>query len=57
MSVQLVPADDSRLKSENLMDLIGDESNVSMDSNDIDTLATGLGAPDQDALDMAAQQA
>ena len=51
MSVQLVPADDARLKSENLMDLISGESNGSIGSDDIDTLATGLGAPDQDALD------
>lgn len=57
MSVQLVAADDSRLKSENLMDLIGGEFNVSMDSDDIDVLASGLGAPDQEALEKAAIEA
>ena len=46
MSVQLVPADDARLKSENLMDLIGGGENVSMDSDDIEGLSLGLGAPD-----------
>ena len=46
MSVQLVPADDALLKSENLMDLIGGESVVSTGSDDMDTLATGLGTPD-----------
>ena len=57
MSVQLVPADDARLKSENLMDLIGGENNVSIDSDDNDALAMGLGAPDQEALEKAALEA
>ena len=52
-----MPADDARLKSENLMDLIGGEANVSMDSDDIDTLSMGLGAPDQEALEKAALEA
>ena len=47
MSVQLVPADDAALKSANLMDLIGGESNTSsMDSDDMEGLSMGLGAPD-----------
>ena len=39
------------------MDLIGGEANVSMDSDDIDTLSMGLGAPDQEALEKAALEA